>query len=68
VTQYATGKWPLFIDPQGQANRWIRNMSSGSSSTGQAADFVVLRPATKTFLKQIEIAGIIFVCSVLFAI
>jgi hypothetical protein len=48
----------LFIDPQGQANRWIRNMSSGGG--GGAADFVVLRPSTKTFLKQIEIAGLIF--------
>ena len=25
-------RWPLFIDPQGQANKWVKNMVSTSGS------------------------------------
>lgn len=25
IVQYSN-RWPLFIDPQGQANKWVKNM------------------------------------------
>ena len=30
IVQYSR-RWPLFIDPQGQANKWVKNMVSGGS-------------------------------------
>lgn len=28
VLVFNSKRWPLFIDPQGQANRWVKNMVS----------------------------------------
>ena len=41
-------RWPLAIDPQGQANKWVRNMES---ATRQLA---VCRPSEKHLLKALE--------------
>ena len=32
VVQFSR-RWPLFIDPQGQANKWVKNMVSQYSSS-----------------------------------
>ncbi|KAJ1555212.1 Dynein heavy chain 6, axonemal, partial [Nowakowskiella sp. JEL0078] len=39
-------RWPLMIDPQGQANRWIRNM--------EGADLKVIKLTEQKFLRSLE--------------
>jgi dynein heavy chain len=41
------GKWPLMIDPQGQANRWIRNMEGPK-------DLGVYKLSQSDFVRNIE--------------
>ena len=40
-------RWPLSIDPQGQANKWIKNMET-------EAGVEVGKPSDKEFLRAIE--------------
>eukprot|EP00940_MAST-03C_sp_MAST-3C-sp2_P000489 g489.t1 len=41
-------RWPLMIDPQGQANKWVRNMEASTGNLG------VIRFSQKGFLRVIE--------------
>lgn len=43
----AARRWPLFIDPQGQANKWIRNL-------GKDAGIKILKFTDGKYLKFLE--------------
>lgn len=40
-------RWPLFVDPQGQANRWIKSLESDEG-------LEVIKPSEKDFLRTLE--------------
>ncbi|XP_055888364.1 dynein axonemal heavy chain 1-like isoform X4 [Biomphalaria glabrata] len=42
-----TQRWPLFIDPQGQANKWIKNMESHN-------EMEVVKLSSKDFIRTLE--------------
>ncbi|KAL8563604.1 Dynein heavy chain 1, axonemal [Nucella lapillus] len=46
IVQYSR-RWPLFIDPQGQANKWVKNMEK---DTG----LEVVKQSDKDFLRALE--------------
>lgn len=43
-----TRRWPLYIDPQGQANKWIRTMS-------KEAGIKILKFSNDSYLKYLEV-------------
>ncbi len=45
-------RWPLLIDPQGQANRYIRSMAKDASFAPNGMDVVKL--SDKNFLRTLE--------------
>lgn len=38
-----SNRWPLMIDPQGQANRWIKNMEKGAVQVIKLSDADYIR-------------------------
>ena len=47
-------KWPLMIDPQGQANRWIKSMEM-QDGQAQGSRLMILKPAdADTFAQRFE--------------
>nr|WAW84827.1 axonemal dynein heavy chain 1 [Halisarca dujardinii] len=47
VIVYFSRKWPLFIDPQGQANKWVKNLEKEKGLD-------VLKLTDKDFLRSLE--------------
>lgn len=46
IVQYSR-RWPLFIDPQGQANKWIKNMEKENGLD-------IIKLSDKDFLRSLE--------------
>lgn len=40
-------RWPLMVDPQGQANRWVRSM-------GKEKSIVITKLSDGTYLRKLE--------------
>mmetsp|Transcript_17941 Transcript_17941/g.24224 ORF Transcript_17941/g.24224 Transcript_17941/m.24224 type:complete len:1197 (-) Transcript_17941:106-3696(-) len=47
VMLFNSRRWPLIIDPQGQANKWIRNMHSEDSLT-------IIKLTDANYMRQVE--------------
>jgi len=47
IMLFKSQSWPLMIDPQGQANRWVKNMESSNS-------LKVVKQTSNTFVRTIE--------------
>ncbi|KAH8863214.1 Dynein heavy chain 1, axonemal [Schistosoma japonicum] len=46
IVQFS-GRWPLFIDPQGQANKWIKAL-------GQDDGIIIIKLSDKDFIRNLE--------------
>jgi len=47
IMLYKSNRWPLMIDPQGQANKWVRNLESANS-------LKIVKQTQATFVRTIE--------------
>jgi len=53
IAVYKSKRWPLAIDPQRQANRWVRNLEAGTGGGG-GGGLKVVRQNQTGFLRTIE--------------
>lgn len=49
IITYKTSRWPLYIDPQGQANKWIKSMYKKTEK-----GIKVLKFSDDNYLKHLE--------------
>eukprot|EP00753_Platysulcus_tardus_P001929 PLAT11596.21.p1 GENE.PLAT11596.21~~PLAT11596.21.p1 ORF type:complete len:1541 (+),score=910.45 PLAT11596.21:361-4623(+) len=49
IMLYRSNRWPLMIDPQGQANAWVRSLEADNS-------LKVVKMSSSTFARDLEIA------------
>jgi dynein heavy chain, axonemal len=47
IMLYKSNRWPLMIDPQGQANKWVRNLEGANG-------LKVVKQTQSTFVRTIE--------------
>jgi len=51
IITFNTSRWPLYIDPQGQANKWIKTMGKKTEK-----GIKVMKFSDNNYLKQLEAA------------
>jgi dynein heavy chain, axonemal len=51
VIAFNSRRWPLMIDPEGQASKWIKNMSGQSEQP-----LWIVKPTSKDFIRVLETA------------
>lgn len=49
IITYKTSRWPLYIDPQGQANKWVKSMYKKTEK-----GIKILKFSDDSYLKHLE--------------
>ena len=55
IMLYRSNRWPLMIDPQGQANRWVKNFETVPEGVNKP-QLKVIKQSSPTFVRVIEAA------------